>query len=114
MGIPIDSLDTSSPTGKGKRKGTTDLAGDDMKPAKARTLGGDRNHTIPAVVKEIVGWSGGSGGGSAWHETKLMLPVLPLLNTTDVTYVTGKTTQWLDYVPSPVVALKATCSQFVP
>ena len=51
-----------------------------MKLAKARTLGGDRNHTIPAAVKEIVGWSGGSGSGSAWHETKLMLPVPPLLN----------------------------------
>ena len=80
MDVPIDSLDTSSSTGKGKRKGTTDSAGDDTKPAKARTLGGDRNHTIPAAVKEIVGWSGGSGGGSAWHETKVMLPDPPLLN----------------------------------
>ena len=81
MDVPIDALDTSSPAGKGKRKATTDLAGDDTKPAKARTLGGDRNHTIPAAVKEIVGWSSGSGGGGgAWHETKLLLPVPPLLN----------------------------------
>ena len=77
MDVPIDSLDTSSPTGKRKRKATTDSAEDDMKPAKARTLEGNRNHTIPAAVKEIAGWSGGSDGGSAWHETKLMLPVPP-------------------------------------
>lgn len=79
MDVPINSLDTSSPAGKGKRKATTDSTGDDTKPAKARTLGGDRNHIIPAAVKEIDGWSSGSGGG-AWHETKLMLPVPPLLN----------------------------------
>ena len=90
MDVPIDFLDASSPIGEGKRKATTDSAGDDTKPAKARTLGGDRNHTIPAAVKEIVGWSGGSGGGSAWHETKLMLPVPPLFN----------------YLPSEVEALE--------
>ena len=31
-----------------------------------------------------------------------------LVGTTDVAFVSGKQTQWLDYLPSPALALKAT------
>lgn len=55
MEVPIDSLSTISPAAKGKRKGSG--FEDDSRPAKARTLGGDRQRET-VVVREL-----GSGGG---------------------------------------------------
>ncbi|KAG5638012.1 hypothetical protein H0H81_002280 [Sphagnurus paluster] len=132
LDVPIDSLDTpASPMqARGKRKANAviDLT-DEGKPAKARTLGGDRiREHVP--VKEIgvvegvavpVAW-GGQAGPS--------LSVPPLLTSltaeiegsddlfegknseddapSEVMLVSGKQTLWLDYLPSPALAIRAT------
>ncbi|TFK41500.1 WD40 repeat-like protein [Crucibulum laeve] len=135
LDVPIDSLGTSSAVGKGKRKASLviDLTEDGGRAVKARTLGGDRIREAPGVPKEIgtgsagvgIGWTGVAASGP-------VLPVPPLLTYlsadveggeevfegrneedgggTDVTFVNGKQTLWLDYLPSPALALKATSS----
>ncbi|KAF8956290.1 histone transcription regulator 1 [Flammula alnicola] len=82
-----------------------------------------------AMGAERVGtWAGGSGIG----RMEPLLPTAPLLTylssevegtndvleaknveetgTTEVAFISGKQTEWLDYLPSPVLALKATSS----
>ncbi|KAH7882376.1 histone transcription regulator 1 [Phlebopus sp. FC_14] len=126
MDVPIDSLDAlSSPgTNKGKRKVS---ALDEDRPAKPRTLGGDRLREIVAV-REIVP---ASGKPHMLHTVDALPlpPILTFLSTrveggddvlegrnsegddhAEVTFVSGKQTQWLDYLPSPIVALTASSS----
>ncbi|KAG5643708.1 hypothetical protein DXG03_009757 [Asterophora parasitica] len=133
LDVPIDSLDTpmSPMHARGKRKASAviDLT-DEGKPSKARTLGGDRvQEHVP--VKEIGAIEGGTR--VAWGgQAGTRLPVPSLLTSltaeiegsddlfegrnseddapTEVMYVSGKQTQWLDYLPSPVLAVKATTS----
>ncbi|CCM01218.1 uncharacterized protein FIBRA_03266 [Fibroporia radiculosa] len=131
--VPISSLDTSMPLGKGKRK-AADLV-DDRVNSKPRTLGGDRvRESVP--VREIAGGNAGFSANSSlglWNEQSSLIgrlqvpPVLTYLKatvegsedvfegrnaegdgSTEVLFVSGKQTQWLDYLPSPVLAITAT------
>ena len=43
-------------------------------------------------------------------QTSCVMNESPLVGTTDLAFVSGKQTQWLDYLPSPVLVLKATNS----
>ncbi|KAF5383088.1 hypothetical protein D9615_005075 [Tricholomella constricta] len=131
LDVPIDSLDTSvSPMhtrGKRKASAVIDLT-DEGKPNKARTLGGDRVREHVSV-KEIGVVDGGTR--VAWGgQVGPSLPVAALLTSltaeiegsddlfegrnsegdapTEVMYVSGKQTQWLDYLPCPALAIKAT------
>ncbi|KAG6899851.1 hypothetical protein C0993_006195 [Termitomyces sp. T159_Od127] len=135
LDVPIDSLDTPAIDGRpGKRKASVLDLLDDGKQVKARTLGGDRvrDHV---VVKEIVHHGAKRGGmdvlnARGGQEEGPSLPIPPLLtvlNTrvegtdevfearnsetddpTEVIFIDGKQTRWLDYLPSPAVSVKAT------
>ncbi|KAF7980268.1 hypothetical protein HWV62_39019 [Athelia sp. TMB] len=130
MEVPIDSLSTISPAAKGKRKGSG--FEDDSRPAKARTLGGDRQRET-VVVREL-----GSGGGgqpsSVWSGPHIgnVLPTPSLMSAltvkvegsedtleaknsdgddpTEVALTSGKQTLWLDFLPSRVLAMTGTAS----
>ncbi|KAF8632896.1 hypothetical protein AX17_004742 [Amanita inopinata Kibby_2008] len=128
--VPIDALDTTSPLAKGKRKASSinDLV-DESKVARARTLGGDRpREVIP--VREI-GTSVPTPSMAVGVQRSMTLPVQPLLTylssdvegtddvlevrnaedgagTNEVLFLSGKQTQWLDFLPSPVLSIKAT------
>ncbi|KAG6821105.1 hypothetical protein H0H93_006444 [Arthromyces matolae] len=133
--VPINSLDTPlSPThGRpGKRKASALDYPDDTKPVKARTLGGDRvREHVP--VKEISHYATrGTIDGAVTNLPVPSLPTPPLLTLlsaevedsdevlearnpedsgpAEVTLISAKQTQWLDYLPSPVISLKATYS----
>ncbi|KAM6492560.1 histone transcription regulator 1 [Amanita muscaria] len=126
--VPIDSLATSTPLSKGKKTAISDLV-DDIKPPKARTLGGDRPRET-VQVKEI-GMMVPGPAMAIGMQRGITLPVQPLLTylssevegtddvlearnsedmvgTNEVSLISGKHSQWLDYVPSPVLALTAT------
>ncbi|KAG6828889.1 hypothetical protein H0H87_000477 [Tephrocybe sp. NHM501043] len=135
LDVPIDSLDTSI-SRAGKRKASALDLPDDGKQVKARTLGGDRvRDHVP--VKEIAYQSTGRGPGNdtsgVWGgQVVSRLPVPALLTSlsaeiegcddifegrnsednspTEVMFVSGKQTQWLDYLPFPVLSIKATPS----
>ncbi|KAF8886135.1 histone transcription regulator 1 [Infundibulicybe gibba] len=130
LDVPINALDTPMSPG-GKRKSSSATDGDEARPTKARTLGGDRPRDfIP--VKEIGGVIPVGMWSSAGQSSAAVLPVPPLLTSltaevegcddifegrnaeddgpTEVLFVSGKQTQWLDYLPSPALAVKATSS----
>lgn len=126
MEVPIDSLEQTSVTGRGKRKASVL---DDEPLVKPRTLGGGISRESVAV-REIV------GAGERWEAPRLLHadvlqspPILTYLSAkvegsedvlearnsegdgpTEVSFVSGKQTQWLDYLPSPVVGLTASVS----
>ncbi|RPD71765.1 WD40 repeat-like protein [Lentinus tigrinus ALCF2SS1-7] len=130
--VRISSLDTGAHNGKGKRKAGDDL--DDRLASKPRTLGGDRvRDTVP--VRPLAGRAAPPpvGGAGMWAEGSVLAGRLepPQLVTylkatvegsedvfegrnaegdepNEVLYVSGKQTQWLDYLPSPILALTAT------
>ncbi|GBE89101.1 Protein HIR1 [Sparassis crispa] len=133
--VRISSLDTSGQVGgKGKRKAIDVM--DDRVPSKPRTLGGDRVRETVQVREIASGGTGLAVQGSAlglWNEQPNLagrLEVPPLLTylkvtvegnedifegrnpegdgSAEVLYVNGRQTQWLDYLPSPVLALAAT------
>jgi protein HIRA/HIR1 len=135
LDVRIDAFDLSTP--RNKRKASfSDDGGPRIRP---RTLGGDRavEHHI---AKEISSWTAapkpiaeaaGPSGHGAGRLEPLFAP-LPLLTylktevegfnevleaknveadgTTEIAFVTDKHTEWLDYLPSPAIALKATSS----
>ncbi|KAG5721434.1 Protein HIR1 [Termitomyces sp. T112] len=138
LDVPIDSLDTpASPIQgrSGKRKASVLDLPDDGKQVKARTLGGDRARDHVAV-KEITHHTvmrGETVGAGCGGQTGLSLPVPPLLTVlsaevegsdeilearnpeddagpTEVMFIAGKQTQWLDYLSSPAINVKATPS----
>ena len=127
MEVPIDSLEQSPESSRGKRKASVL---DDEPLVKPRTLGGGLPRESVAV-REI------AGGGERWEAPRLLhatdvLPSPPILTflsakvdasedvlearnsegdgPTEVVFVSGKQTQWLDYLPSPVVRLTASSS----
>ncbi|CAL1708640.1 unnamed protein product [Somion occarium] len=135
--VQISSLDTSGKAGKGKRKANVvDFLED--RPIKPRTLGGDRVRETVAVkeISGVSGANAAvlvsQALASASYESSLAgrLPIPSLLNyikatvegsedvlegrnyeddkPTEVIYVSGKQTQWLDYLSSPVLGLTAT------
>ncbi|KAF8841980.1 histone transcription regulator 1 [Paxillus ammoniavirescens] len=130
MEVPIDSLDQgySPEMTKGKRKASVMEL--EERPVRPRTLGGDR-HRESVAVREI------ARVGETWDALPALRsaevlpspPVLTLLSAkvdgsedvlegrnsegdgpTEVLFVSSKQTQWLDYLPSPVVALTASSS----
>lgn len=129
LDVPIDTFESA--TQRGKRKAS--FSDDGGPRVKARTLGGDRPVEIH-VAKEISNWStvlplsrSGTGANSSVETLLNPLPLLTYLSvnvdrsnavfeaknveedgTTEIAFVNGKTTEWLDYLPSPVIALKAT------
>ena len=133
--VHISSIDNSGR--KGKRKASTvDFMED--RPIKARTLGGDRVREAVTVKELASGFN--PTDATAFVSSSLdlplsgRLPLSPLINylksavegtdelfegknfedastPTEVSLVKGKeTTQWLDYLSSPVLALTATPS----
>ncbi|CAA7269311.1 unnamed protein product [Cyclocybe aegerita] len=121
---------------KGKRKASMLGEAADERNIKPRTLGGDRPIETH-VPKAISSWAGGlvppprESLTPVWASgSRSVLPPLPLLTyltsevegtgdfleaknieeagTTEVAFISGKSTEWLDYLPSPVLALKAT------
>jgi len=129
-----DSFDSS--TQRNKRKASfSDDGGPRVRP---RTLGGDR--LVEAhVAREIPSWTAapkslaeGAGPSAGFAGLEAMFAPLPLLSflssevegsnevleaknveedgTTEITFVSGKETEWLDYLPSPAIAVKATSS----
>ncbi|RXW22218.1 hypothetical protein EST38_g3631 [Candolleomyces aberdarensis] len=132
LDVPIDSFggDGSIST-RGKRK----MSDDAMPVARiGRTLGGDRKVEPAGPVKQLGNWGGAGVAPAQTHiaaqQLGSLLPGLPLLSylrsdvedsdlflearnseedhTTEVSLVSGKQVQWLDFLPSPVIALKAT------
>ena len=127
MDVPIDSLEQSPEIGRGKRKASVL---DDELPVKPRTLGGGLPRASIAV-REI------ASAGERWEAPRLLhaadiLPSPPILTflsakvdgsedvlearnsegdgPTEVSFVSSKQTQWLDYLPSPVVGLTVSSS----
>ncbi|TFK61306.1 histone transcription regulator 1 [Pluteus cervinus] len=130
--VPIDSLGSNS---KKRKISAAGIGDDDTRLSKARTLGGDRVRETVAVKeighgriapRPIV-------GTSALAQAQANFPVLPVLNylrsevegcedlfearnaedsePTEVMFVSGgKQTLWLDYLPFPALAVKATKS----
>lgn len=135
LDVPIDSIDSASSdaSGRGKRKSST-LDFLDERPTKARTLGGDRVREGRPVVEEIsvrsIGRAGSSVAATITQNVFEVPRVLTYLEVkvvdvgddifegknaadgglTEVAYVSGKQTQWLDYLPSPIITLAATSS----
>ncbi|TFK28561.1 transcription corepressor [Coprinopsis marcescibilis] len=136
-GVPMDvdlQIDGLDGDNKGKRKAAFMDDGDDARP-KGRTLGGERKVEKPGVVKQLSRWGDASSSTSnerpfASTSHAPLLPSLSLLSylssavedtdqvlearndeaagTIEVSFVAGKQIQWLDYLPSPVTAVKAT------
>ncbi|GJE86485.1 WD40 and Hira domain-containing protein [Phanerochaete sordida] len=126
--VQISALETN---GRGKRKSSVMDAIDD-RPSKARTLGGDRPRDV-VPVREIAPPGGvvvyDAAAAAGAQNVAARLPIAPLLtylkvqveggddllearNSEDgspheVIFVSGKQTQWLDYLSSPVLALAA-------
>ncbi|THH30555.1 hypothetical protein EUX98_g3630 [Antrodiella citrinella] len=129
--VPIASFDTSSKGARGKRKAS--IAEDD-RTVKPRTLGGDRVRDVVSVREIVGGVPGGLVASPTAFESSVAgrLPVPSVLTylkatiegsedvfegrnsedggATEVLLVNGKQTQWLDYLPSPILALAATSS----
>lgn len=130
MSVHISALnDEETVNTRGKRK-ISDLI-DDGRPVKARTLGGDQGRRERPVVREIT--SGSTVGQNlAQSSSSVLLPTPPLLNFLvakvdgaqdvleclnkvdeglhELTLRTGamQQTQWLDFLPSPAVAVTVT------
>ncbi|KAF8631486.1 hypothetical protein AX15_002373 [Amanita polypyramis BW_CC] len=125
--VPIDALDTALPSTKG-RTAIGDML-DETKPPKARTLGGDRRRE--AVQVREIGTVVPVPAMAVGVQRGMTLPVPPLLTyltseidgtddvlearnaddvagTNEVMLVSGKQIQWLDYLPFPILGLKAT------
>ncbi|RDX54814.1 WD40 repeat-like protein [Lentinus brumalis] len=129
--VRISSLET---TGKGKRKAGDDF--DERLGSKPRTLGGDRvreNISVRPLPGRAAPAPPVGGGTVMWAEGSALMGRLepPQLVTylkatiegsedlfegrnaegdepNEVLYVSGKQTQWLDYLPSPILAVTAT------
>ncbi|KAF8636355.1 hypothetical protein AX16_011006 [Volvariella volvacea WC 439] len=130
--VPISSLDTSGGGAVNPRKRkASPMEGDETRVGKARTLGGDRVREAVTSVKELSGLLSGVGSTSGAVTQAASLPMAPLMNylkaevegtedvlearnsenedSHEVMFVDGrKQTLWLDYLPSPSVAIKAT------
>ncbi|KXN91799.1 Protein HIR1 [Leucoagaricus sp. SymC.cos] len=129
--VSINSLD--GPGTQGQKGKSTAARGDEGKAIFVRNLGGNVHRGV-GVVKPISTSvaSGGIGGGGMWregHDLGLDVPqlvtymscevegsandILEVWNYesgahTRITFASNKETQWLDYVPSPVLLAKAT------
>ncbi|PFH50533.1 hypothetical protein AMATHDRAFT_144901 [Amanita thiersii Skay4041] len=126
--VPIDALDSKTLQSRGKRKASINDWIEESRHTKARTLGGDRpREVVPVRELAILTPTPAITIGA---QSSIVLPVQPLLTylssevegsddilearnaedngTNEIVFMSGKQTQWLDFVPSPVLALKAT------
>ncbi|KAF8588803.1 WD40 repeat-like protein [Ramaria rubella] len=131
----MGGLPTIDAYGRGKRKASEmDV---DMPRPKARTLGGDRVREVGPVRDIPLGEDGsglsrvGGGGTNARGGGREHILSVPSVKTylsarveanedvlegsnfedgrpTEVVFISGKQTQWLDYLPSPLIGLAAT------
>lgn len=132
LDVRLDSFDPQ----RNKRKNS--FSDDGGPRIKARTLGGDRP-VERLVAKEISSWTAApkslveeTGQGNGFARLEALFAPLPLLTylssehegvdevlvaknmeddaTTEIAFFSGKETEWLDYLPSPAIAVKATSS----
>ncbi|KAH9849560.1 WD40 repeat-like protein [Lenzites betulinus] len=129
--VHISSLETFGQSSKGKRKAADET--DDRIATKARTLGGDKvRENIPVRPITSRGASAmsisallaeGSGVAGRLEPPQLVTYLKATVEGSEdifegrnaegddppeVIFVSGKQTQWLDYLPSPILALAAT------
>ncbi|KAF9530015.1 transcription corepressor [Crepidotus variabilis] len=134
LDVPISSISAVS---RGKRKVSLS-AEDGGAKIRARTLGGDRPVEVHVAKEISSWTNapppsrspGGNGSSTSNRSSEVLFTPLPLLTylrteiegsgevleaknreedgTTELAFVDGKQTEWLDYLPSPVIALKAT------
>ncbi|KAF8270600.1 histone transcription regulator 1 [Lactarius quietus] len=128
--VPIDSLGVTSTSGEKRKLSILDKTED--RPTKARTLGGDRiRDDVPTTVKEILPPTVERTVIPCNTQTESNIlsapPTLSYLSLkvtdagddilecrnadtgdqSEISYVSGKTVCWLDYLPSPAVILAA-------
>lgn len=134
LDVHIDAFDTTRQRGKRKASFSPDGGGPRI---RARTLGGDRPVEVH-TAREISRWStapetmrrvSGEGTDPSSSVQFARLPLLTYLSsevegsnemfeaknmdedgTTEIAFISGKQTEWLDYLPSPAIAVKATSS----
>ncbi|KAJ7154721.1 histone transcription regulator 1 [Mycena filopes] len=113
-------FDVDDDTVDGKRKSAASaMSVDGEEPKRARTLGGERKRVVVAA-KEIAGGSESVIPSSSWSSPghrPLRVPALMTRiavqvegsddNVPEVSYMSGKHTQWLDYLPSPALVVCA-------
>ncbi|KAI0646572.1 WD40 repeat-like protein [Trametes meyenii] len=129
--VRISALDTFGQNGKGKRKAGDEA--DDRVATKPRTLGGDRvrenvpvrpissRSAAPLAISSLL--ADGSGLAGRLEPPQLVTYLKATVEGSDdlfegrnsegdepneVIFVSGKQTQWLDYLQSPILALAAT------
>ncbi|KAJ6466627.1 histone transcription regulator 1 [Mycena vulgaris] len=124
--VRIDAVEEG---GRKRKAAAAAMSVDGEEPKRARTLGGERKRVV-VPVKEIASGSG-SAARAPWSVGSFNLPVSPLMtriHTTvegsddvfeavnpesdeedapEVSYMSGKHTQWLDYLPSPALVVCA-------
>ncbi|KAJ7138434.1 histone transcription regulator 1 [Mycena crocata] len=124
--VRIDAVEEG---GRKRKASSAAMAVDGEEPKRARTLGGERKRVV-VPVKELASGSGGATRAS-WSAGTINLPMRPLMTritispegtedlfeavnpdgddgAPEVSYMTGnnaKHTQWLDYLPSPALAV---------
>ncbi|KAJ7885157.1 histone transcription regulator 1 [Mycena olivaceomarginata] len=119
-------IDTVEEGGR-KRKAAASVGVDGEEPKRARTLGGERKRVV-VPVKELA--SGSGAVRAPFSAGAIHLPVPPLMTriatqvegsddvfeavnpeedeeVPEVSYMSGKHTQWLDYLPSPALVVCA-------
>ncbi|KAI0305176.1 WD40-repeat-containing domain protein [Multifurca ochricompacta] len=110
--VPIDSFSAASSSGAKRKLSALDVFED--RPAKARTLGGDRarDNTVNVIERNIFAVPPTltymslkvADAGDDMLECKNAESG----DQTEISYVSGKTVCWLDYLPFPAVILAAT------
>lgn len=133
VGAPMDMDASFSGESRGKRKASAmiDLTDDGPDRTTGRTMGSDRRTEALGPAKQLGGWGSPSVHQSGYTPTvRPLLDILPLLShlksdveevdcslevrnievdhTTEVSFSVAKQVQWVDYLPSPVIAIKAT------
>ncbi|KAJ7512540.1 histone transcription regulator 1 [Mycena galericulata] len=128
--VRIDAVEEG---GRKRKAGAAAMGGggDGEEPKRARTLGGERKRVV-VPVKELPSRNGGAAARAPWSVGTIALPVPALMtrvHTTvegsddvfeavnpdpdedegvpEVSYINGKHTQWLDYLPSPALVVCA-------
>ncbi|KAJ7723388.1 histone transcription regulator 1 [Mycena metata] len=112
--------------GRKRKSAASAMSVDGEEPKRARTLGGERKHAV-VPVREL-SWGNESVPSSSWSSSNLRVPALMTRIATqvegsddvfeavnpegdedvpEVSYMSGKHTQWLDYLPSPALVVCA-------
>lgn len=136
LDVPIDAIDASASDNRAKRKASA--IDEDDRPTRARTLGGDMPRTtmdirvinrnkadvqgdllpVPSILtllstsvddgEDVLEGKNSSEEGGSCSIINLLDFSTTFAGPSEVQFVSRKQTQWLDYLPSPVIALTAT------